>query len=138
MAIAVKKMFLVLENSPEDAFLIGHAFSLLHDCSSHICRNTNEARAYLKGTGGYKDRNRYPFPHAVMSDLHLGPESGIEFFNWMEKSEEFEPLQRVLLTGSASPRDLTEAAKIPRLKIIEKPMDLAALKKIVGCLCETI
>jgi CheY-like chemotaxis protein len=133
-----KKTFLVLEDSPNDAFFIGHAFSLLERCTSHICSNTKEAQAYLLGTGNYSNRVEFPFPHAVMSDLHLGPDSGIDFFNWMRGCKQFDSLPALLLTCSANPQELENAAKIDRVQVLGKPMDIESLKTIVDGLCESI
>ena len=69
---------LVLEDDPNDAFLIRGAFKN-SGCDAFVCRNTSEAAAYLLGSGMYYDSMRYPLPNIVIYDIRLGQDYRIHF-----------------------------------------------------------
>src|SRR5258706_11046470 len=96
-------------------------------CSAFICRNTSEARAYMMGAGMYSDRVKFPFPDAIVSDLRLGEESGIEFLHWLRTVPAFKDIPIVLLSGSASPNEMATAAELNGIKVLRKPAELNAL-----------
>ena len=61
--------FLIVENDPDDAYLIARAFKKIPHCGTvSLTRNTSEAKAYLKGAGMYADRQQFPFPSAILSE----------------------------------------------------------------------
>jgi DNA-binding NtrC family response regulator len=134
---ATPKMLLVIEDDPNDAFLIQQAFvPIAAKCVVHVCRNVTEAKCYLEGIGIYADRTRYPFPNAVVSDFRIGPETGVEFFRWLRSRQEFANVSAVLMSGSSPERTLKEASDIGGVTVIEKPMTFERLLKIADDLCE--
>jgi hypothetical protein len=55
-----KLKFLIVENDPNDAFLIRRALGASERCGlAFICRNPSEARSLLKGAGIYENRDSY-------------------------------------------------------------------------------
>lgn len=74
------KKFLVVEDNPNDAFLIKRALQS-NGCAAFICRNPGEAQSYLLGAGMYEDRVRYPMPDLILTDLRMGAVSGLILWN---------------------------------------------------------
>src|SRR6185436_3289781 len=105
MAQDFRTTFLVLEDDANDALLIRRAFTNAA-CHAFVCRNTSEARAYLVGAGMYADRTRFPFPDIFMTDLRLGDESGVHFVEWLRSKDDLAELPVVVLSGSATPKDI--------------------------------
>ena len=79
-----RKHILVVESNAEDAVLIRGALGDLPFCTSYLCRTLGEARAYLSGTGIYKDRDNFPTPDAIVMNLRLGEDSGYELLTWLK------------------------------------------------------
>src|SRR4051812_9043761 len=120
MQLPSRTTVLVLEDDPNDAILIRRAF-LLGASRAFVCRNTSEARAYLLGAGMYGDREVYPFPHLIVTDVRLGDESGIHFLAWVRSKPEFRGLPVVVLSGSATEAEIEEAMALGAAKVLTKP-----------------
>jgi DNA-binding NarL/FixJ family response regulator len=123
--------FLILENDADDAFLIRRAFSNFPLCSAFVCRNTSEARAYMIGAGMYADRERYPVPTAVVSDVCLEGESGVDFLRWLRNTAAFANIPVYILTGSASPEQVDAASKLGAAGVFSKPVKIQALQELI-------
>jgi CheY-like chemotaxis protein len=115
------KTFLVIEDSGDDALLIRRAFRALESCQATICRNLSEAKAYMNGAGMYQDRTKYPFPNAIISDLHLGMESGLDFLKWIKAHPEYKAMPVYVLTGTASTREAFLAREAGAVDVLRKP-----------------
>ena len=125
--------FLIVENDPNDAFLIHRALNKGGCGSSSVCRNPSEAKAYLRGAGMYADRGRFPSPHVVITDLRMGAESGIELVEWIRQQEA--PLKDVpviILTGSASQLQFDAAEKVGAQRVYRKPTRLEDLEVLLA------
>src|SRR6476620_521319 len=96
--------FMVVEDDANDAIQIRRIFSSLAPaCTLFVCRNTSEARAYLKGAGMYADRLTYLMPDTVISDIRLPQESGIDLIRWLRSEQQLADIPVVVLTGAATP-----------------------------------
>lgn len=127
-----KRTFLVVENDPDDAFLIRRALTAAGCGSSFLCRNPSEAKAYLKGAGMYADREKYPCPDLVLTDLRMDGESGIDFVQWLRNQEP--PLRDkiiLILTGSATPMQFDAAQKVGAQAVHRKPTRLEDLQALL-------
>ena len=122
--------FLVLEDDANDALLIRRAFTNA-SCNAFVCRNTSEARAYLVGAGMYADRTRFPFPDIFMTDLRLGDESGLQFLEWLRKKDDLKELPVIVLSGSATAKDIAAAKNLGAERIWQKPGDPLVLQNMI-------
>ena len=125
------KNFLVIEDNGDDALLIKRAFHVTDGCRAVVCRNLSEAKAYLQGAGIYSDREKYPFPNAVISDLHLGYESAVDFLRWIKGTEEFRAMPVIVLTVTASTRECAHAIELGALEVLKKPSKYEDLKGMI-------
>ena len=125
------KSFLVIEDNAEDASLIRHAFVSLESCNAFVCRNLSEAKAYLRGSGMYANRSAHPFPNAVICDLNLKGESGVEFVVWLTGSAEFSKLPVIILTGSTSEADISAARERGAVSVLKKPARFEELRSML-------
>jgi two-component system, response regulator len=130
---------LVIEDNAEDAALIRQAFSPLEFYTAFVCRNLSEAKAYLLGSGMYANRETHPFPNAVICDLNLKGESGVEFVAWLTASVDFRDLPVIILTGSTSEKDISAAKERGAASVLIKPARFeelrAMLKDMAAKLC---
>jgi DNA-binding response OmpR family regulator len=115
------KAFLVIEDSADDAALIRRAFDTIESCRAFVCRNNSEAEAYIQGAGMYQNRELYPFPNAVICDLRLGDESGMQFLSWLKSKSEFPNLPVIILSGAASAKDTVAAKNLGVVDVLRKP-----------------
>jgi len=122
------KTFLVIEDSADDAALIRRAFESMDLCNAFICRNISEGKAYIQGAGMYGNRGKYPFPNAVICDLLLGEESGLQFLSWLKTKSEFPSLPVVVLSGGASAIEMAQAINQGAADVLRKPARLEDLQ----------
>jgi CheY-like chemotaxis protein len=127
----IRKQFLVIEDNADDAILIQRAFAATDGCSAFVCRNLSEAKAYLQGAGMYQNRQVFPFPNAVICDMHLGTESGLDFLKWVKASKEFQSMPVVILTGNSTTRECVLAKESGALEILYKPAKYETLRTML-------
>ena len=77
---------LVVEDSPNDVFLLQRAFSKTGpEAPLHFARDGQEALDYLKGVDRFADRNLYPLPTLLVVDLKLPGIDGFDIIQWVRK-----------------------------------------------------
>lgn len=133
------RTFLVIEDNVDDALLIKRAFKATDSCHAFFCRNPPEAKAYLHGAGMYRNRGQYPFPNAVIFDMHLGLETAIDFLKWLKSIDKFKAMPVFVLTGTFSAREGSLAKELGAIEVLRKPAKYEDLKgmiqDLVGKLC---
>ncbi len=87
----------------------------------------------------YANRSMHPLPDAVICDLNLNGESGVEFVSWLTSSVDFRRLPVIILTGSTSEADISAARERGAVFVLIKPRRLeelrAMLKDMASKLC---
>ena len=132
------KHILIVENNPDDAFLIKRAFRTLPFCTSFLCRSAIEAQSYLARAGLYNDIENYPSPDAILTGLRLGADTGFELLDWIRRRESTCDLPVYVFASQISPQD--EAILRPfRVKgIIEKPTEPKELERTLKAIAEEL
>jgi CheY-like chemotaxis protein len=132
MAIEMKEIchFLALEDNPNEAFFLERAFGKTH-ATVFVTSNTAEARDYLAGVGKFEDRIKHPMPSAVITDLHMPLEGGLEFVAWVRGQRELAKLKVYVLSGSSNPKEIEEAKKSGADRVLMKPDKLPELQMLV-------
>ena len=133
-----KRKFLIVENDPNDAFLIRRALAAttLFE-SSVICRNPSEAKAMLRGAGMYRNRTRYPWPDLILTDMRIENESGLELVEWLRQQPP--PLGQLpvfILSGSCTPLQVDAATKVGANGVFRKPTRLDDLQALIAKIAE--
>jgi CheY-like chemotaxis protein len=101
-------------------------------CEAFVCRNSSEAKSYLRGAGMYADRKRFPLPNVVCTDLRMDSESGIELVAWIRAQEPpIRDLKCIILTGSASELQWDAAMKVGAQQVHRKPTRLEDLQQLM-------
>jgi CheY-like chemotaxis protein len=122
---------LVIEDSAEDAFLILQAITTA-DCQAFVCRKVAEAKSYLEGAGLFFDRRKFPLPDAVIADLDVSGESGLEFIRWLRSQPQYEHLPAFVLSGSLSKDALTQAQTLGVSRVMQKPQEFRTLERTLS------
>lgn len=103
---------LIVEDDPVQALLLIRAMAraklppFLRSVGS-----TEEAIAYLEGKGQYADRDAFPLPALVVTDLTLPRKSGLDLLDWMRARAETRLIGVIMLTSSEEESDMEEAYK---------------------------
>ena len=96
-----------VEDDPDDAFLFDRAFSrAVIPCDLLRVDSAEKARCYLLGQEPYSDRERFPFPNLILTNLNLRDESAASFIRWLRDRPSFAGIPVASLTGTDDPRKL--------------------------------
>jgi DNA-binding response OmpR family regulator len=122
---------LIIEENANTASLVRTAFDKLDGCDAFVCRNNSEAKAYLLGAGMYKDRVKYPFPRAIVSDPGSNDNPGLDLLRWV-KSESSCANLPVYVLSSRSNVDEALAKELGAAKVFKKPVATEELQDLLS------
>jgi CheY-like chemotaxis protein len=94
----------------------------------------DEAIAYLRGDGPYRDRGTFRLPIVMLLDLNMPKMNGFEVLKWVRGQEQFKLLQIIILTASTRPDDVKQAYSLGANSFLVKPAAVEDLVKMVACL----
>ena len=104
---------LLIENEEDDVFLFRHALSRVkYSGNVHVVASVTQACMYLEGYGKFADREHYPLPDLIVSDMNLAGETGTGFLEWLRQEDRFAHLPFVFLSGSFQPQDRVRSAEL--------------------------
>src|SRR3954464_7244196 len=79
-------VILVVEDSPDDQLLIKRAFENAGDGASlEIVNDGADAIKYLQGRGPYANREKFPYPSFILTDLKMSPADGFAVLEYLRK-----------------------------------------------------
>src|SRR4051794_26410500 len=94
-------------------------------------RDGQEAINYLEGVAHYSDRQRYPLPCVIITDLKMPRMDGLGFLHWLQNQEQFPPVPKLVLSSSGEDRDRQEAAQLGACAYFVKPGEVNELVQLV-------
>jgi len=120
----VKKVFLLIEDDPNDALLVKREFGrngsavVLQVVSDGI-----EGVRYLEGKNEYYNRRRYPLPDVILLDLKLPRFSGFDFLEWLQQKSpgSLRVIPVVVLSGTDDPAAVKRAYALGANLYLVKP-----------------
>jgi CheY-like chemotaxis protein len=120
---------LIVDDSENDVLLMRTAFKragFTHKLQS--ARDGDEAIAYLRGDGAYRDRVQFPLPDALLLDLKMPRKNGFEVLAWISAQAELEGLRVYVLTASNRIEDVQRARDLGANFYLVKPTSLDELE----------
>jgi CheY-like chemotaxis protein len=123
---------LLVEDNDDDALMMQRAI----DCEEiavpiHHCHNGVEAMAYLAGEGEFGDRERYPFPSMIISDLKMPGKSGFEVLEWLRDNPSLMVIPVIIWSSSSDDADVKHAYCLGANGYLCKPYTFNELKVVV-------
>src|SRR5213076_1580997 len=91
---------MLVDDSPDDLALMRFAFKRA-EVRNPVCEMHSGFQAidYLSGEGEYADRERYPLPCLIITDLKMPGVDGFELLEWLECHYEFARVPKIVLTS---------------------------------------
>jgi len=123
---------LLAEDDENDVLLFSTAFRKA-GMVNHLATvpDGEDAIEYLKGTGVYSDRVRYPLPDLLITDLKMPKRTGFDLLTWIKSQEQLKDLPIVVLTSSAEESDQRRALELGAQACWTKPSHFEDLVQIV-------
>lgn len=126
---------LLVEDDPDDAALIEHAFKKAGIVNPLIVVADGEkAINYLLGNSVYSDRDAYPLPGLMLLDLKLPRRSGFEVLAILRANDGIKRIPVVVLTSSGQEADIKRAYDAGANSYLVKPVGGDALVAMVQSL----
>ncbi len=101
---------LIVDDDPNDQLMIEQA---LHTTPSPwTIRSVDdgaEAIAYLKGEGAYADRDRYPYPALIITDLKMPRVDGLAVLEFLRSTPRSAIVPTVVFSASSDPDDIDKS-----------------------------
>ncbi|ACB73459.1 response regulator [Opitutus terrae] len=113
---------LVIDDSPADRELILHCMRLAGvQAPVQLLGDGAEALAYLKGQPPFDDRDRYPYPCMVITDLKMPVVDGLGLLEFLRNHPELAVIPTIVLSGSSDADDVEVSYLLGASSYIVKP-----------------
>ena len=133
--MANRLQILLVEDNPDDVFLLGEAFKKAKvDSRLHAVPDGIEALAYLNGDGSYRERNTYPFPDMMLLDLNMPKMNGFEVLSRVRKNDQYGHMIVHVLTTSCRQEDVCRAYKMHANSYVVKPPRIDEMVRLADVL----
>lgn len=130
---AHKPLLLLVEDSPDARLLIQHAIEGAGlDIRVESATNGQEAINYLEGNGNYANRERYPLPTLIVTDIQMPVLSGLELLTWIKGQTELTGIPVVVMSTSG---DREQALSRGASEYLDKTPNFKSLIGILEALC---
>lgn len=128
---------LIAEDEPADVEFLQRAFKRAGIPNPvRAVANGEEAVAYLRGQGAFADRQAFPFPRVVITDLKMPQMDGLQLLRWIHENPEFRVVPTIVLTSSTAQADVDAAFACGASAYIVKPVELKELDRIARVIVE--
>lgn len=96
-----------------------------------VTRDGEETLRYLKGEGKFSDREGYPFPQLIVTDLKMPLLNGLGVLAWLRAHEEYRRVPKIVLSASREECDVDEAYRLGANTFFQKPSTLNEFQELV-------
>jgi CheY-like chemotaxis protein len=128
---------LIAEDDLNDQFLIRRAIMKTDaKVTMHIVSDGEEALDYLSGKGKYADRQAYPFPSCVITDIKMPRRSGFDVLEWLFLHPECKVIPVMVLSSSTRSDDVLKAYQLGANAYFAKPSDFENMVKLFQLIVE--
>ncbi len=118
---------LLVEDNEDDVLLLRRALKEAGLDLELMVVTGRMAVDYLKGSGEYANRERFPAPALVLLALWLRDVSGFDVLSWIRSQSSLKALPVIVLTGSIFDADERRANELGANFFMSKPVDFNEL-----------
>lgn len=131
-----KLVILWVEDDPNDVLLLRSAFRKAGISPVHICSDGDDAIRYLKGLSPYDDRQMFPAPTLIITDIKMPKATGLDLLRWLRAHPKCNTVPVVVFSASAQTEDIENAYELGASAFFQKPVTLDKLMSTVGRILE--
>ena len=105
---------LYVEDDQDDVFFLRRALRLENiNCTLQTVSNGLAAKSYLTGKDPYEDRERFPIPSLIVTDLTMPGvgDSSLPLISWIRSVPELALIPIICATGNDHPRTLEQFSR---------------------------
>ena len=132
MTNCFQHIVLLVEDNADDLIFIQRAIRKAGaSVSLQIVGNGEEAVSYLLGEGFYSDRERYPFPALIVTNMKMPRMNGLELLTWIKQQPTLKHLPVLVMSSSENPDEMSKVAALGGSSYFVKTSSLDTLKEVV-------
>jgi CheY-like chemotaxis protein len=119
------KTFLLVEDDPNDAYLVEIEFRKSSHLQLRHVADGQHAADYLEGNPPYTNRSRFPMPDVILLDLKMPRVGGFELLEWLrnDSSQHLRRIPVIVMSGSNLEKDVNRAYELGANCYLTKPPD---------------
>jgi len=126
---------LLVDDSENDAMLMRAVFERAGFVEPlRFVRDGDQAIAYLRGDGVYRDRRQFPMPTVVLLDLNMPRKNGFEVLTWIREQPTLRRMRVYIMSTSNRAQDIDRAYELGANSYLVKPTNLDGLMHMAKCL----
>ena len=126
---------LLVDDSENDTLLMRTVFGRAGFVQPlRFAHDGEQAIAYLRGDGVYRDRRQFPLPTVVLLDLNMPRKNGFEVLAWIRQQPAFKRLRVYILSASSRPEDIERTYDMGANSYLVKPTNLDGLMHLAKSL----
>ena len=126
------KPILFVEDDLNDIWLAKRAIKTgMLDISPTFVNSFRDLQSYMEGEGSYSDRDKFPLPAIIITDLKLEASSGFDVLTWLGHDQRFHHIPVFVLTSSGLSEDRARALKLGARDVMVKPPENKTLVEIL-------
>lgn len=123
---------LLAEDDENDTFFIGRALQQAgFNNPLHVSNCGVDAIRYLKAEGPYTDRQAFPFPCLLITDLKMPEMNGFELLEWLRDQTVCRTIPTLVLSSSNEQSDVTRAYELGANTYLMKPATTDELTRML-------
>lgn len=127
-----KRVILVIDDEEFDRVLIERAFQQNGVPDKIECVDSAEkAIAYLRGEGDFQDRNRFPYPSIVITDLKMPVQDGFSVLQNIKEHPQWKVIPVLVLSGSVDHDDVKRSYAMGASCFLKKPGTYSDLRNLL-------
>jgi CheY-like chemotaxis protein len=129
---------LLAEDNPNDLWLVQRAIRRMNvPISLQHVGNGEEAVSYLLGEAHYANRERYPLPELILSNLKMPRMGGLELLAWLKQQPDLKDIPIVIMSGSEEPNEVNQVMKLGADHYV-KPLSIETLQEIIQAIVRSL
>jgi CheY-like chemotaxis protein len=129
---------LIVDDDLDARDLVLFALERLGISSRASCVNSgNEAMAYLRGEGKFADRERFPYPSLLITDLKMPDGDGFRLLEQLSRTPRYRVVPTIVMSASSDADDIRKSYMLGATSYFVKPAGFEALERLLKLLYET-
>jgi CheY-like chemotaxis protein len=122
---------LIVDDDPDARELALLAFRRVGLASNVHCVNSgNEAVAYLQGEGKFSDREQFPYPSLLITDLKMPDGDGFTLLEQLKRTPRYRVVPTVVMSTSSDADDIKKSYMLGASSYFVKPAGFDALERL--------
>jgi CheY-like chemotaxis protein len=123
---------LIAEDDENDVIILERALRQVGFTNPfHVCKDGVDVVAYLCGRAPYQDRQKFPFPRILITDLKMPKMDGMQILKWLHQHQHCNVIPKIVLSASRQASDIQEAYKWGANSYFVKPGSYARLTQML-------